>query len=209
MNRTQRFVYFGMGVAVGVLVIMPILRKRAEAKRDRDAVADRRHIPGMLLDFAKDGFPVYDERGKGVLESSTGPGAEGFARTRRVLTGGRPRFDDATGAPLPAEFLAITEYYAEPGEPGPASRVARYDFAYADRVAVEVKAPADTAAVSAALKPLGGRLTLVPGSRTNVLARFEKPSLATVDRALAALAAVPGVVSARPVKLDWKSELVR
>lgn len=205
MERTQRFVIFGVGALIGLVIVNHIMGGRAKSKAARDHIADTRDIPGMLLDYAQKGEPVYDD--KGVLESATGPGAEGFARTRRVLTGGRVRFDDA-GNRLPDEYLLITEYYAEAGEPTPRSRVARFDFAYADRIRVEVADGHDRVAVSAALKPLGARVFSDAGSRTGLTARFAKPKLATVDDAIAAVKKIPGVVSASPVKLEWRSQLL-
>lgn len=206
MSPLRRILFFAVGVLVGLVIVNRLVRGHSRETKDRARIADTRAIPGMLLDYAQHGQAIYDD--KGVVESATGPGAEGFARTRRILTGGRARYDDA-GNRLPDEWLVITEYYAEPGEPGPRSRVARYDFAYADRVRFEVRSASDRPAAYAALKPLGAHLRTDAGSETKVTASLPRPKLATVDEALAILKTVPGVVAASPVKLDWKSQLIK
>lgn len=203
MNKTQRILFFCVGLAMGLVLVSNILRGRAEKKLASDTFDAGRNIPGMLVDYAQEGRPVY---GDGVIEAVTGPGAEGFAQTRRVLTGGRNRID-AMGADAPPEFLAITEYYAETGKLTANTPVKRYEFAFADRIRVTVDDPAATAKVFRALKSLDAGLTPDAGSRTAVTVRFRSPKLATVGEALALLKSVPGVVSAEPVKLDWTAEI--
>jgi len=206
MTIPKRTVIFLAGVLIGLVIVSHLRRGHDESRRERDKIADTRSIPGMLLDYAQRGQAIHND--KGVLAAETGPGAEGFARTRRVLTGGRARFDEA-GNRLPDEYLLITEYYTAPGEPGPASPVARYDFAYADRVRFEARSPADRVAAFEALRPLGAHLRLDPGSTTRVTASWPKPALDSVDRAVALLKAVPGVTGVAPVALDWKTQLMK
>ena len=205
MTKSQRIASFGIGLAIGLVMVNHLLARRAEKKRATERLADLQNIPGLLLDYAQVGRPVY---GDGVIEAAVGPGAEGFAQTRRVITGSRHRYA-GTGVELPAEFLGITEYYAVTGKLTENTPVKRFDFAYADRIRVVVKAPEDTGAVFQSLKPLGGRLSPEPGSRTIVVARFPSPGLATVDAALAVVRSLSGVVSAEPVRLDWRKELIR
>lgn len=203
MNKSQRILFFCIGVVLGLMVVRHLLESRSQKKQVSEAFEAKRNIPGMLVDYAQEGRPVY---GEGVLEAVTGPGAEGFAQTRRVLTGGRNRVDE-NGAALPPDFLAITEYYAETGKLTANTPVKRYEFAYADRIRVTVSEPAATAKVFQAVKALDANLVPDTGSRTAVTVRFRAPKLATVGEALALLKAVPEVVSAEPVKLDWTAEI--
>lgn len=202
MNKTQRILFFCIGLVLGLIALRHILADRAAKKEAADTRDARRNIPGMLRAYALKGAPVY---GEGVLESKTGPGEEGFAQTRRVLTGGRTRYD-ADGRPLPEEFMAVTEYYAEAGPLTEATPVQKYEFAYADRVRVTVREAADTAKVFAAVKSLGAHLHPVPGSPRVVMVSHAKPNLDFVPAVLAALKADPVVVSAEPVRLDWVKE---
>lgn len=208
MDQKQKYLIFGIGVIVGLMMVANIFKGRAEKKQEADLAADKRILPGMLLEWAKEGHAVYDEAGKGVLESQLGPGAEGFARTRRVLVGGRRRLD-ALNNELPPEFLAITEYYAESGDPGPKTPVKRMDFEFADRLRVVVREPAHTAVLYRRVKDLGGHVVPDAGSKTDVTVRFDKPTLATVPAALAAIDGMPEVVSATRVTIDWKQEASR
>lgn len=208
MDQKQKYLIFGIGVVVGLMMVANIFKGRAEKKQEADRAADKRIIPGMLVEWANEGHAVYDEAGKGVLESRVGPGAEGYAQTRRVLVGGRRRLD-ALNNELPPEFLAITEYYAESGALTPKSPVKRMDFEFADRLRVVVREPAHTALVYRRIKDLGGHVVPDAGSKTDVTLRFDTPTLDTVPAALAALAGMPEVVSATRVTIDWKQEVAR
>lgn len=208
MEQKQKYLIFGVGVVIGVMMVANIFKARAERKQEADTAAAARVIPGMLLEWAREGRAIHDEEGKGVLESRTGDGAEGYARTRRVLVGGRRRFD-ALNREAPQEFLTVTEYYEERGELTAKTPVKRMDFEFADRIRAEVREPAQTAAVYRRVAPLGAHLFPEPGSKTVVMVRFEKPTLDSVPSALAALATMPEVVSASRVRIDWKQESAR
>lgn len=205
MNKTQRILFFCIGLVVGLIALKHILADRAAKKEAADLRDSQRNIPGMLREYALNGAPIY---GEGVLESKTGPGADGFAQTRRVLTGGRTRYDPE-GRPLPEEFMAITEYYAGSGPLTDKTPVSKYDFIYADRVSVKLREAADSAKVFAAVKSLGAHLHPVPGAPLVVMVRHTKPGLDFVPAVLAALKSEPGVVSAEPVRLDWVKEAKR
>jgi hypothetical protein len=203
MNKSQRILFFCIGVVLGLMVVRHLIAGRSEKKQASEAFDAKRTIPGMLVDYAQEGRPVY---GEGVLEAVTGPGAEGFAQTRRVLTGGRNRTDD-NGVALPPDFLAITEYYATTDKLTANTPVKRYEFAFADRIRVTVNEPSATAKVYQAVKSLDANLVPDAGSRTAVTVRFRSPKLASVGDALAILKTLPDVVSAEPVKLDWTKEI--
>lgn len=208
MTKQQRAVFFVLGLVLGCLVVGHLLKGRAAKKAEADALDNRRVIPGQLLDWAKEGRAIYNDSGKGVFAAALGPGAEGFARTRRVLFDGRRRFD-AMNRPEPVPYLVATEYYAEAGPLTPATPVKRVDFAYADRLRVVVREPAHTGAVYQKIKDLGGHLHPEPGSRTVVTAKFEPVTLETTGRALERLRGMPEVVSAEIVPIDWTKEISR
>lgn len=203
MNNANRIVIFCVGAVIGTILVNKLLDDRAEKKNAADAFEAARRIPGMLVDYAQAGRPVY---GDGVLAEATGPGADGFPATRRVITGGRNRLDDM-GRALPMEYLEITEYYSTPGPLTANTRVKRYDFRYADRIRVTVKDPADTAVLHKALASVGAHLRPDAGSRTAVTAYFNAPKIGTVDEALRLAKAVPGVLTAEPVTIDWVAEI--
>lgn len=206
MNKKQRILFFAIGVILGVMMVANILGERASKKRASDLAAERRLLPGLLLTRAREGRGVYAENGRGVLEERTERDVGGFAQVRRVLVGGRNRFD-ALNNPEPPEYIAITESYATAAPLTPDTPTARVEFAYADRLRVTVREPADTAGVWRLLAPLGARLHPEPGSRTVVTARFAAPKLATTGEALALLAGRPEVVSAERVSIDWTKEV--
>lgn len=205
MSKAQRILFFVIGLILGLVALRHILADRSAKKAAADMRYERSNIPGMLREYALAGAPIY---GRGVIDAKVGPAAEGFAQTRRVLTGGMTRYDE-NGRKLPEEFIAVTEYYSGAEPLTEMTPVKRYEFSFADRVRVTVREPGDTAKVFAAVKATGAHLYPEAGSGTAVLVRHAKPALDFVPSVLATLKADPAVVSAEPVKLDWVKEATR
>jgi hypothetical protein len=133
MEPKQRFLTFGVGALVGVLVLWGFNRQGDPAREARREVMASLSLPGMYYDHAVQGKPLHghfviSER---VFQLPTG------VVTRQITTGGRNRFD-REGRPMPNDLLLVTERYAPGTVPTEESPVAAFAFAFADRGEVEL-----------------------------------------------------------------------
>lgn len=133
MDPKQRFLTFGVGALVGVLILWGLNRQADPAREARREVAASLSLPGMYYDHAVQGKPL---RGHFVLSERVFQLPSGVV-TRQFVTGGRNRFD-REGRPLPNDLLLVTERYAPGTEPTEESTVAAFAFAFADRGEVEL-----------------------------------------------------------------------
>jgi hypothetical protein len=133
MDPKQRFLTFGVGALVGVLVLWGLNRQADPAREARREVMTSLSLPGMYYDHAVQSKPL---RGHFVLSERVFQLPTGVV-VRQFTTGGRNRFD-REGRPLPPDLLLVTERYAPGTEPAEDSTVATFAFAFADRGEVEL-----------------------------------------------------------------------
>lgn len=133
MDPKQRFLTFGVGALLGVLLLWGFNRQADPAREARREVAASLSLPGMYYDHAVQSKPLH---GHFVLSERVFQLPTGVV-TRQFTTGGRNRFD-REGRPLPNDLLLVTERYAPGTEPNEDSTVAAFAFAFADRGEVEL-----------------------------------------------------------------------
>lgn len=133
MDPKQRFLTFGVGALVGVLLLWGFNRQADPAREARREVMTSLSLPGMYYDHAVQGRPLH---GHFVLSERVFQLPTGVV-TRQITTGGRNRFD-REGRPMPNDLLLVTERYPPGTQPTEESAVSAFAFAFADRGEVEL-----------------------------------------------------------------------
>jgi hypothetical protein len=209
MQSKQRFLTFGVGAMIGVLLLWGFNRQADPAREARREVMHSLSLPGMYYDHAVQGKALH---GHFVLSERVFQLPSGVV-TRQFVSGGRNRFD-REGRPLPNDLILVTERYAAGTTPTEDSPVSAFTFAFADRGEVEL-APgsASTADLGKGLAfplkvtPIEGR----PGVSLLVadLAQAKgNASFALLDH-LEALVRTGVARRASPLPIDWQAEADR
>jgi len=208
MDSRQRFLTFGVGALVGVLVLWGFNRQADPAREARREVLASLSLPGMYYDHAVLGKPLF---GHFVLAERVFQLPSGVV-TRQIITGGRNRFD-REGRPLPHDLLLVTERYPAGTEPREDAVVASFAFAHADRGEVELAPGADRARLGQGLAfPL--RVAEAEG-RPGVLlvsadlAAAKGPAAFALADHLEELARSGVARRAAPRAIDWQAEAER
>jgi hypothetical protein len=209
MESKQRFLTFGVGALVGVLLLWGMNRQADPAREARREVMASLSLPGMYYDHAVQGKPLH---GHFVLAERVFQLPSGVI-SRQIVTGGRNRFD-REGRPLPTDLLLVTERYAPGTEPVETSTVSAFAFAFADRGEVEL-APGGPGRVAIG-KGLGFPVTVAEAEgRPGVLrvsadlAKAKGPAAFALLDHLDELARSGVAVRAAPLPIDWQAEADR
>ena len=203
MTASSRYVIFAIGVALGTLVMIPVFQSKWAGREQRRQWEERRQLPGMFVEAAAHGIPLREEGQRFIVEEGVVPAPEGMGHRRVLVAGGRRKFA-ATGRALPDAFVKVTEDYVET-QPDERSQVARFSFAYADRVRVRL---ADGAAekLAARLADRGGKLTAEENGEW--LVWTARHDLAAVPEMLDWLRTQTELVTAaEEIGIDWRAEL--
>lgn len=206
MGQRERFILFLAGALLGVGILWGLNSRGQPEKEAHRKVRESLSLPGMMYDYAvmRKGFYGHYVKFEKVDKLADG------SRQRTVVTGGRRHYDPVSGREMPEEYLWIQETYAPGTALAEAGPVARYFFAYADRIALrlrpghqasEVRLQSDDVAMPVAGKDGQAllRLTLwqkLPGGAPWA----ELPALLRQLRGHAA------VESADLVAIDWQKE---
>lgn len=207
MDPKQRFLTFGVGALVGVLLLWGLNRQADPAREARREVMASLSLPGMYYDHAVQGKALH---GHFVLSERVFQLPSGVV-SRQIVTGGRNRLD-REGRPLPNDLLLVTERYAAGTQPGPDAPVAAFAFAFADRGEVEL-APGGRDRLGKGLA-FALRVAEAPG-RPGVLEVSADLSQAKGSAAFALvdhleeLVRAGAALRAAPRAIDWQAEAER
>lgn len=205
MEKSQRYLVFGLGAAIGALAMLPVLGGLNERREQKNNFAETRELPGMFAQAVLAGVSIREDSQKFILEESTETPPEGFAHRRVFIAGGRRKFDK-NGRPEKDSFLKITEDYTI-AAPTRATPPARFIFEYADRVRAKKMPGADFEKIKS-LALVAGAESVYPESNDNVLIFLKSRSLSATPAMLCVLREHPELVaSAEAPVIDLKKEI--
>jgi len=203
MGQRERFIFFLVGAALGVALLMAFNSRGNPQRDERKRVADALSLPGMYYDYAVQGKSFF---GHYVLGERRAKLPNGGVR-RELVTGGRNRLD-AEGRVLPPYAILIVEEYAPGVEPAETAAVVAVDFFYADRGDLRLKPggilPTDFLPVGVkaqAGEPDRLQVTVDAAGLKGAAAFFLVDFLAGLPKA------VEAVESAAPRHIDWRREV--
>ena len=204
MGQRERFVIFLVGALLGVVLLLGGKSCGSEKKNQLRMVRSSLSMAPMMYDYAVMQKGFY---GPYVLFEQVAE-KQGGGKVRTLVTGGTRRYSPE-GKELPEEHILIKESYAAGvalAEPGP---VESYAFAYADRIALKLKAGHQASEVKVA----SGDVAAAWAGHEEVLLRLDAwrklPGGAPwgkLEALVQELKSHPAVADARLVRIDWQAE---
>jgi len=204
MGQRERFVIFLVGALLGVVLLLGGKSCGSEKKNQLRMVRSSLSMAPMMYDYAVMQKGFY---GPYVLFEQVAE-KQGGGKVRTLVTGGTRRYSPE-GKELPEEHILIKETYAAGvalAEPGP---VESYAFAYADRIALKLKAGHQASEVKVA----SGDVAVAWAAHEEVLLRLDAwrrlPGGAPwgkLEALVQELKSHPAVADAHLVRIDWQAE---